>query len=47
MFGLPTQMRPINLRKKMPVVTYMGFSIHGNEPSGSNASVHGILHGSC
>lgn len=25
--------------KKMPVVTYMGFSIHGNEPSGSNASL--------
>ncbi|WP_420388190.1 M14 family metallopeptidase [Roseivirga sp.] len=25
--------------KKMPVVTYMGFSIHGNEPSGSNASM--------
>ena len=23
----------------MPVVTYMGFSIHGNEPSGSNASL--------
>lgn len=25
--------------EKMPVVTYMGFSIHGNEPSGSNASL--------
>ncbi|HEY9116197.1 MAG TPA: M14 metallopeptidase family protein [Roseivirga sp.] len=25
--------------KKMPVVDYMGFSIHGNEPSGSNASM--------
>lgn len=25
--------------KKMPVVTYMGFSIHGNEPSGSNAAL--------
>lgn len=25
--------------KKMPVVAYMGFSIHGNEPSGSNASL--------
>lgn len=25
--------------EKMPVVTYMGFSIHGNEPSGSNASM--------
>lgn len=24
---------------KMPVVTYMGFSIHGNEPSGSNAAL--------
>ena len=25
--------------EKMPVVTYMGFSIHGNEPSGSNAAL--------
>lgn len=25
--------------KKMPSVVYMGFSIHGNEPSGSNASM--------
>ncbi|PIQ47842.1 MAG: zinc carboxypeptidase [Cytophagales bacterium CG12_big_fil_rev_8_21_14_0_65_40_12] len=25
--------------KKMPVVAYMGFSIHGNEPSGSNAAL--------
>jgi hypothetical protein len=25
--------------EKMPVVSYMGFSIHGNEPSGSNASL--------
>ncbi len=25
--------------KKMPVVTYMGFSIHGNESSGSNAAL--------
>ena len=25
--------------EKMPVVAYMGFSIHGNEPSGSNASM--------
>lgn len=25
--------------KKMPSVIYMGFSIHGNEPSGSNASL--------
>ncbi len=25
--------------KKMPVVDYMGFSIHGNEPSGSNSSM--------
>ena len=25
--------------KAMPVVTYMGFSIHGNEPSGSNAAL--------
>lgn len=25
--------------KKMPIVDYMGFSIHGNEPSGSNASM--------
>ena len=25
--------------KKMPAVMYMGFSIHGNEPSGSNASL--------
>lgn len=25
--------------KKMPSVVYMGFSIHGNEPSGSNASL--------
>ena len=25
--------------KKMPVVLYMGFSIHGNEPSGVNASL--------
>jgi hypothetical protein len=25
--------------KKMPSVIYMGFSIHGNEPSGSNASM--------
>jgi hypothetical protein len=25
--------------KKMPVVVYMGFSIHGNEPSGSNAAL--------
>ncbi len=25
--------------KKMPIVTYMGYSIHGNESSGSNASL--------
>jgi hypothetical protein len=25
--------------KKMPVITYMGYSIHGNESSGSNASL--------
>jgi hypothetical protein len=25
--------------EKMPVVVYLGFSIHGNEPSGSNASL--------
>ena len=25
--------------KKMPAVIYMGYSIHGNEPSGSNASL--------
>ena len=25
--------------KKMPAVLYMGFSIHGNEPSGSNAAL--------
>jgi hypothetical protein len=25
--------------KKMPAVVYMGFSIHGNEPSGSNAAL--------
>jgi len=25
--------------EKMPVVSYMGFSIHGNEPSGSNAAL--------
>lgn len=25
--------------KKMPAIMYMGFSIHGNEPSGSNASL--------
>lgn len=30
--------------KKMPVVTYMGFSIHGNEPSGSNAALLAAYH---
>ena len=28
----------INL-KNMPIVVYQGFSIHGNEPSGANASL--------
>jgi hypothetical protein len=30
--------------KSMPVVFYMGFSIHGNEPSGSNASLLALYH---
>jgi len=30
--------------EKMPVVTYMGFSIHGNEPSGSNAALLAAYH---
>jgi hypothetical protein len=30
--------------KSMPVVFYMGFSIHGNEPSGSNASLLAAYH---
>lgn len=30
--------------KAMPVVFYMGFSIHGNEPSGSNASLLALYH---
>lgn len=25
--------------KNMPIVTYLGYSVHGNEPSGSNASL--------
>lgn len=29
---------------KLPVVFYMGFSIHGNEPSGVNASLLAIYH---
>ncbi|MHC2993386.1 zinc carboxypeptidase [Pontibacter sp. HJ8] len=30
--------------KKMPGVVWMGFSVHGNEPSGSNASLLSIYH---
>lgn len=29
---------------KMPVVMFMGYSVHGNEPSGSNASLLAIYH---
>ncbi len=30
--------------KKMPAVVYLGYSIHGNEPSGSNASLLAAYH---
>ena len=30
--------------KNMPAVVYQGFSVHGNEPSGSNASLLGIYY---
>jgi hypothetical protein len=30
--------------KNMPAVVYIGFSIHGNEPSGSNASLAALYH---
>lgn len=34
-----------NLRvDDMPVVVYLGYSVHGNEPSGSNASLLAIYH---
>ena len=28
----------------MPAIVYQGFSVHGNEPSGSNASLLGIYY---
>ncbi|WP_242927044.1 M14 metallopeptidase family protein [Pontibacter vulgaris] len=30
--------------KKMPTVLWMGYSVHGNEPSGSNASLLAVYH---
>ncbi|MFD2245775.1 M14 metallopeptidase family protein [Pontibacter ruber] len=30
--------------KKMPAVLWMGYSVHGNEPSGSNASLLAVYH---
>ena len=29
--------------ENMPIVVYQGFSIHGNEPSGSNAALLACL----
>ena len=34
----PDQSGSLNV-EEMPIVLYMGYSIHGNEPSGSNASL--------
>ena len=33
--------------KKEPIVIYQGFSVHGNEPSGSNASLYCSLSSCC
>ncbi|MFO7904481.1 MAG: M14 family metallopeptidase [Pirellulaceae bacterium] len=31
--------RPLKVTKDMPLVTWLGYSVHGNEPSGGNASM--------
>ncbi|GAB3661601.1 M14 family metallopeptidase [Echinicola sediminis] len=39
----PSQSRSLDL-ENMPVVAYMGYSVHGNEPSGVNASLLAAYH---
>jgi hypothetical protein len=39
----PNQSNSLNI-SQMPAVVYMGYSIHGNEPSGSNASLLAIYY---
>ncbi|MEJ8803941.1 M14 metallopeptidase family protein [Pontibacter sp. H249] len=39
----PTESGKLNI-KDMPAVVWMGYSVHGNEPSGSNASLLAVYH---
>ncbi|WP_276498212.1 M14 family metallopeptidase [Pontibacter litorisediminis] len=39
----PAESGKLNL-KEMPAVVWMGYSVHGNEPSGSNASLLAVYH---
>jgi len=39
----PAQSASLNL-KDMPAVVWMGYSVHGNEPSGSNAALLAVYH---
>ncbi|MCX2738926.1 M14 metallopeptidase family protein [Pontibacter anaerobius] len=39
----PAESGKLNL-KDMPAVVWMGYSVHGNEPSGSNASLLAVYH---
>ncbi|MFD2514317.1 M14 family metallopeptidase [Pontibacter locisalis] len=39
----PSESGSVNI-KDMPAVVWMGYSVHGNEPSGSNASLLAVYH---